>query len=427
MAPKKGRQTEKPPSIDKLMIPAIGIGLALLGWQFYKGLGREILRVDVTNEFELQELFYSDSKNYAVLCHDPNSKLPISSVFEDSAHDGGAPVEYRVMDCKAVLEESKKTVAERFKLDLNKRPTIFVSGQQGEPKQVPQKHLKTGHMLTKTLKNLLEARSTKIDTTQDLRVKCLNQPYCGLLLKGTKNVDSGTKKAYQKLVDEHPKVTFAAVDTTNLYVYNLEAEIDDLLEGQHRFVMFKKVSGGVGSKDARLVTSFAALPGRTTNHVTMSNLVTSVMSGETPTTKLASLPLIKTRSKKLVNEEKAKKERKAEPKSSSSSATYSTANDGTKEGRRMEREKRREEHRATSGAKERTPEEIQEMERRRRIRMEEEAAKWNIAPEDAPDEGQHVDEDANNWEEQDEEYQGGEENENGGTNNGDDDDVMDLD
>lgn len=32
-----------------------------------------------------------------------------------------------------------------------------------------------------------------------------------------------------------------------------------------------------------------------------------------------------------------------------------------------------------------TPEEIAEMERKRRIRMEEEAKKWNVAPEDLPE------------------------------------------
>lgn len=423
MAGKKGRQTEKPPAFDKLLKPAIGVGLALLAYQFYKGLGRDILRVDVNNEFEIQELFYSDTKNYAVLCHEEGSKIPISSVFEDSAHDGNALVDYRIMDCKTVLQESKKTVAERFKLDLTKRPTIFVSGVIGEPKQVPQKHLKTGSMLTKTLKNLLEAKSAKIDTTQDLRVKCLNQPYCGLLLKGTKNVDTATKKAYHKLVEEFPKITFASVDTSNLYVYNLEAELDDHIEGQHRFVLFQKVSGGVGSKDARLVTSFAALKDKV-NHASMSSFVTSVTAGTTPVQKLAALPLIKTRSKKVVKEEKAKRQRKLNPDSSSASGS-STANDGTKEGRRMERDKRREEHQKASGAKPKTPEEIQEMERRRRVRMEEEAAKWNIAPDDAPDEGDAVNEDNTMWDEGEDDGEVDHKDSGDGYEEGDD--VMDLD
>ena len=452
---KKGRQTEKPPSIDKLLKPAIGVGLALLGWQFYKGLTRDILRVDVANEFEMQELLYSDTKNYAVLCHDDASKLPLSSVFQDSSADGKAPVQYRIMDCQTPWVDRSSTdtstttdtdtttdtttttttFAKRFKLDLNKRPTIFVSGQHGEPKQVPQKHLKTGSMLTKTLQNLLETRSTTIGTTQDLRVKCLNQPYCALLLKGTKTVDTNTKKAYQKLMNEFPKVTFAAIDSTNLYVSQLEAELDDLVEGHHRFVIFQKISGGLGTNDARLITSFASQPGRI-HAATMSTFLTSVLAGTTPTHKLPALPMIKTRSKKLVQEEKAKKQRKAQPKStpsSSSSSSSSTANDGTKDGRRMERDKRREEHRATTGAKERTPEELQEMERRRRIRMEEEAAKWNIAPEDAPEEGESMNEDTNMWNDQDEGDESKEQKDgtgiDGSDNHHDEDneDVMDLD
>jgi hypothetical protein len=54
------------------------------------------------------------------------------------------------------------------------------------------------------------------------------------------------------------------------------------------------------------------------------------------------------------------------------------ANDGTKEGRRLKRERRRAEHNTENDNLPKTPEEIAKMEKRRRQRMEEEAAKWNI-------------------------------------------------
>ena len=41
--------------------------------------------------------------------------------------------------------------------------------------------------------------------------------------------------------------------------------------------------------------------------------------------------------------------------------------------------------------REKTPEEIAEMERQRRIRMEEEAERWNMAPEDLPETGEPLD------------------------------------
>ena len=93
--------------------------------------------------------------------------------------------DFRLLDCQHVLQPSGKTVAERFTLDVKQRPTIFISGVTGEPKQIPSKHLKTGKMLAKLLKGQLEPHAAKIETTQDLRVKCLDKDLCALLLKGT--------------------------------------------------------------------------------------------------------------------------------------------------------------------------------------------------------------------------------------------------
>ena len=44
MPPKKtgGKGKERPPPVDKLILPAIGIGLALLAYQFFKGIKAEV-------------------------------------------------------------------------------------------------------------------------------------------------------------------------------------------------------------------------------------------------------------------------------------------------------------------------------------------------------------------------------------------------
>ena len=164
--------------------------------------------------------------------------------------------------------------------------------------QIPEKHLKTGNMLDKVLRNMLEPRAAKIETTQDLRSKCLNQPYCGLLLKGSKTVDGGTKKAIQRLLVEQPKIAFASVDTSNLFVKNLEEYLPEFSSGRHRFVVFKKVAGSLDSKDSRLVTSIAPLE-KVVSYGTMSNLCADVMSGKETMQKISTLPMIKTRTKKL--------------------------------------------------------------------------------------------------------------------------------
>ena len=334
-------------------------------------------------------------KSYAVLCQDEESTAPISSVFSDAFKDGSAPAHFRLLDCNYVLPSSGKSIADRFKIDLTVRPTVFVSGAGvAEPQQIPSKHLKTGDMLVKALRSKLEARAAKIETTQELRSKCLDKDICGLLLKGSKKAPKALKDAMTELLKEFPNVPFAAVDTSVLYVKNLEDLLPELKGDESRFVVFKKISGSTKS-GGRLITSMATLePGTAVSYGTMSNLVAGVVRKTITPSKLATLPQIKSRTKKLLQEEKAKRERKQEQQrrqqekqEEASTGGGSTDNDGSREGRRAERDRRRAEHRAKNNVREKTPEEIAEMERKRRERMAEEAAKWNMAPEDAPPTG----------------------------------------
>lgn len=284
-------------------------------------------------------------------------------------------------------------------------------------------------MLVKALKNLLVPKAEKIETTQDLRSKCLDKDICGLLLKGGKQSPNYVKDAMSKLLTEFPKVSFAAVDTSVLYLKGIEAEyLPEFVSGQPRFVVFQKVAGSTGKDGGRLKTSLAALPSGV-GYGPMSNLIAGVVQKTQDMTKVATLPTIKTRSKKLEEEERAKRARRSDQQkrqgeSSSSGGTtggFFQDNDGTKEGRKAERDKRREEHRKNNpNYREKTPEEIAEMERRRRQRMEEEAAKWNMAPEDMPEEGEPVEDES--FFEDDGKYEAVEEGD-----EDEDEDILDLD
>jgi len=401
--PSKQKKAQPPP-VDKLIKPAIVVGLAILAYQFIKGLNSDIPRIDVNDELELREVFFGEGgsgKSYAVLCHDDTSNLPISSVFQEAYQDGSSPAEFRIVDCNYVLPSSGKSIAERFKLNMKNRPTIFLSGTVGAPQQIPLKHLKTGSMLVKLLRGKLELRAAKIETTQDLRSKCLDKDVCGLLLKGSKQAPKALKDAMGKLLKEYPNVSFASIDSTVLYVLNLEEHLPELYGGQARFVVFKKVSGSLEVGGKRLITSIAPLKNNGATYLQMSNLVAGVVTGKETPMKISSLPVVKTRTKKLEEQERAKRERRTDQKQRQEQGKKSdetpggafTANDGSREGRRAERERRRAEHRATHNVREKTPEEIAEMERKRRQRMEEEAAKWNMAPDDLPEEGDPVNED----------------------------------
>ncbi|VEU35162.1 unnamed protein product [Pseudo-nitzschia multistriata] len=428
-ATKGGSKREKPPALDQYKMPLIALCLSMLGYHMFRGMmAKEIKRVDMTataNELELREVFFGEdvntgSTNYAVLCYPENAVFPVSSVFQDAANDGSAPCQFRLMDCDAAMpfSEEGKSVVKRFGLNKKTRPVVFVSGAVGQPKQVPAKYLKTGAMLTKALKNLLEPRAEKIETTQDLRSKCLDKDICGLMLKGGKVSPTYAKEAMQKLVVEYPKVTFAAVDSSVLYVKGIEAEfLPELTPGLPRFIVFQKTSGGVKSDSSRLKSTAIPLDVDVA-YGPMSNLVASVVSGKAEMTKIPASPTIKTRTKKLEKSENEKRQRRKNKtngsgdSSSDSGTPHSGANDGSREGRRAERERRRAEHRKNNpNYREKTPEEIKEMERKRRIRMEEEAKKWNMDAEDPSEdsssgeymvEDEGFDEDEENLDEEDE-------------------------
>lgn len=416
MAPKKSKsKTEKPPAIDKLLVPAIGVVIAFVGFYFMKGINTDIPRIDVTDELALREVFFGEGegKNHVVLCHtlppeDSGKKaLPISSVFQDSMDDfqsnNNNIASFSLMDCAHTLP-SGKTILEKFKLNAKKRPTIFVSGKVGPPKQIPEKHLKTGHMLTKLLKGMLEPHAAKITSTKDLKSKCLNKNICALLLKGG-SPPAALKDAFKNLLTSYEDVQFASLDSQTMIVTGLEEHLPEYKAGHHRFVVFKKVSGGLETKDGRLITSIAPL-NDSISYNNMSNLVDDVVKGSKSPKKLSGLPQVKTRSKKLEEQEKAKRDRankKKETPKKKETTSGSTENDGSKEGRKAERERRRAEHRAKNPEyKEKTPEEKAEMERQRRARMEEESKKWNIGAEDA-EEGEPIDEGYAGFEESDEE------------------------
>ena len=382
---------------------------------------QQIPRVDVNDQGALRELFFGEGigKNYAALCHDEASNIRVSSVFEDAKSDGNVPAEFVLVNCNHILPESGKSIAERFNLNLKKRPTIFVSGKANPPKQIPEKHLKTGNMLVKALKYQLEPRTAKIENTKMLKEKCLNQDMCALFLKGG-SPDKNVKETIQNLIISYPKIQFASIDASVLLLTNLEEHLPMFKKGQHQFIIFKKLSGGIevvnepkddgedgekgdksdkktDKKSGRLITSVAAFEGKSISMSSLSTFVNGVVNGNIQPKKIPSLPVVKTRTKKLEEKERQKRERaqqrernKKNQKQNEQQASNAYFDERSKEARKAERDRRRAEHNKEKNVKPLTPEEIAERERKRRLRMEEEAAKWNMVPDDAPEEGEPV-------------------------------------
>ena len=338
-------------------------------------------------------------KTYVVLCNtapkDSSSKAtPISSVFSD-AHIEYRLAQFVIMDCEYQLS-SGKTIIERFDIDVKKRPTIFVSGKVGPPKQVSPKYLKSGATLTAYLSATLEPHAAKIENSKDLKVKCLDKDWCGLLIKGG-TPENYVKSMVKNLLNNYENIHFASLDSTSLFLTNLEEYLPEFKKGNHRFVLFKKVSGGLETgkdgKEAqrRLITSILPLEGKDLSLNVISELIDSATSGSAEMKRLPSLPQVKIRSKKLEEQDAQKRQRAKKKAEGYKDTQEASVNDGSKDGRRMEREKRRDEHRKSNpNYREKTPEEIAEIERQRRTRMLEEAEKWNIRDADILPEGETV-------------------------------------
>ena len=48
----KKRKTEKPPPVDRLLIPAVGVVVAFLGYYFMKGINTEVSHFEIIHTME---------------------------------------------------------------------------------------------------------------------------------------------------------------------------------------------------------------------------------------------------------------------------------------------------------------------------------------------------------------------------------------
>lgn len=411
------RKVERAPRVDTLIKP---ISFAIIGmfiYQVMKGVSMDIPRIDTSDVELLRNVILepsSRSTHYVVLCHsdsgeeDAKSAKPISSVFLDSYANGGfdpnSSVEYLLLDCNYELPSSGLSVYQKLNLNKKTYPQVFVSSSNLEaPKQIPAKYLKTGNMLTTAIKKLIVPSAIALSKTAQLKNICLDNDFCFLLMKSGE-VSSGIKSTMSSLAAEFKNTNTAIthVNADDFYLANLEEitlSIPEYKEGLQRLIAFKKLGGSAKvienstEKSGRLKTSISIFKGNAEDLEAVNSYVTGIISGSIPTTKVSALPTIKTRTKKsqktiLAKREKLvqrAKERSQKSKLEQETSSSSTSKEDAKRDRKAERDRRRREHNAANNVKEKTPEQIREMEANRRRRMEEEAAKWNMMDSDLDD------------------------------------------
>merc|ERR1712232_1439889 len=152
----------------------------------------------------------------------------------------------------------------------------------------------------------------------------------------------------------------------------------------------------------RLITSLRPYQGaHPLTYPYLSEFVSGIVAGRVEIKKIPALPQIKMRTKKNEQAVVDKRRRAAERKKREEEQRMGGIRDETagafggdsKAERKAKRDELRAEHYKKNNVRERTPEELAEMERNRRKRMEEEAAKWNVMEEDAPPLGDEVTDD----------------------------------
>ena len=258
----KGKSSSSSSSSSSNSFKPLSICVALLAALFYYISTKSALidRIDLSDSLALKEYFFGEGHggSYVILCR-PDEDERLGKKLPQSFADASKIVErkdatFATVDCGEPLP-SGASVTERFGLKVGKgkgkgkgigkglpSPIVFVAGSKvSKPVQIPPKSLKTGYSLAKVARSILAVKAAKIESTNQLRDRCLSKPYCGLLLKGAK-LTPGVKEAYKGLIDEHPLVQFASVDSSLLEM-NLEKKMSEFTAGKHRFLMFKRAYG----------------------------------------------------------------------------------------------------------------------------------------------------------------------------------------
>jgi hypothetical protein len=404
----------QPPPIDKLLIPGIAFCVLAVFLAIFKEVffSTSIAAIDVTDSLQLRAVFFAGEDphykgSYVLQCYSTSERAEskaLNSAFVDAAKlIDHKMARFGTIDCDFVLPDSGLSIMEKFKIDPTRRPAaVFISGGRlTSPKQLSGGDLKSGNLLAKGIKNILEPKSAKLETSKHLKSRCLSFGHCLLLLKGGE-VNDTLKNDIKKLVSEFPEVQFAHVDS-NLLEMNLEKKMKPFEVGSHRVVMFKRVDGEDDGEEeseksskkskpstTKLTTSAKSYKSGDYSYDALKTFISGGIETEDGFKTLPATPKLSVRTKK--NAEKAKKEK------------YKKENGGaeppvSKEERKAERERQRQrakkEREATM-----TPEEIEaerlkfEAERREKLAA---SMKAHVI-----DEEEEVEEDVDDEEEDDE-------------------------
>ncbi|RHY67618.1 hypothetical protein DYB38_007162 [Aphanomyces astaci] len=237
--------------------------VALFGWFFLQAATstRSVHFIQLSEPADVHRVFQS-GEPWLVLCSRPDAILP--EVFEKATKRLEGKIHVGVVDCHDKLP-SGKSVFKKFLLRDDIVPTIFTIANGGKPKQVIPLHSSrpppscpalAAQTLVQVQKSLHEVQSTK-----QLDDKCLKASTACVLIHraGKQKFDEYQKQWLQALMHEHRLVKFVWMDASIL-----KLSVDSLFKkpitdsSHHRLVLFKKATnrGASSQWTAKAYTSY---------------------------------------------------------------------------------------------------------------------------------------------------------------------------
>ena len=188
----------------------LGPAFALL---MYQSASNPVTLIIPENKNMLKQVFMS-GEPWCVLCH--NESTPIMPTFEAVATRLSDEMSFGVLDCNAKLPDSGVSIIRRFKLNVQDRPVVFVTGGGPRPKQIDARHTRIEYEFVKHVRLAAKKGVVEIETTNHLATRCLAKPVCALVLQGFDDMSTGSRQAVDALMKEHREMTFGMVDSSKL-------------------------------------------------------------------------------------------------------------------------------------------------------------------------------------------------------------------
>jgi len=230
------------------------------------GGGNPLVDLDVTDEASLRKVFFG-GEVWAVACQDGKKPLPDS--VEAVAHRLGKEMKFGVVDCKAPLPGSGRTLTQRWKLKKQHAEDAVMFLSNGvSVEQVGAQYFRSEYDLIRELRLLALRRPFMAKNTELLRDKCWGKARCLLVLQGG-TLEAPVEKALHALAGHHARggkgrtgasaddqssIAFVAMDAAEHRLpfegYDLgdAVKLRSFEQGSHRAVYFRNVSGATSLK-----------------------------------------------------------------------------------------------------------------------------------------------------------------------------------